>query len=420
MKKNRSIAILGAGISGVSSAYYLSKLGVFDEIILIDKLQPLSFTTSCSGENFREYWPQPMMNRFIGHSIDLMKAFSKDCDNCFNMKYSGYDFVTHKDNHSIFPLTDKDSGEIGDIQRLEDHELIQKTKPYLDDSVKAVEHINKAGSIEVYALGSMLLKLARQNGVKLLTEEVVELDRTASSQFKLSFESGASLETTDLLLASGPFIQQHAKSLGYELPIYNIKQRKFVFKDTKQIIPRDMPFTIYADSQYLQWNPDEEKLMNEYEEYHWLLEEFPAGLHIKPEGQDQIKMGWAYNQQKEQPQWDIFADDEFVSVVLKGASRFIPAISAYAVEIPTSVTHFAGYYTRTDDNLPVMGELEQGLYVSGAFAGYGTMAGCASGELMAEIITNQQTPEYLKYFSPDRFENATLMEEISQYPSGQL
>ena len=420
MKKNRSIAILGAGISGVSSACYLSKQGVFDEIIVIDKLQPLSFTTSCSGENFREYWPQPMMNTFIGHSIDLMKAFSKDCDNCFNMKYSGYDFVTHKDNHSIFPLTDKDSGEIGDIQRLEDHELIQKTKPYLDDSVKAVEHINKAGSIEVYALGSMLLKLARQNGVKLLTEEVVELDRTASSQFKLSFESGASLETTDLLLASGPFIQQHAKSLGYDLPIYNIKQRKFVFKDIKQIIPRDMPFTIYADSQYLQWNPDEEKLMNEHEEYHWLLEEFPAGLHIKPEGQDQIKMGWAYNQQQEQPQWDIFADDEFVSVVLKGASRFIPAISAYADEIPTSVTHFAGYYTRTDDNLPVMGELEQGLYVSGAFAGYGTMAGYASGELMAKIITKQQTPEYLKYFSPDRFENTALMEEISKCPSGQL
>jgi len=51
------IIILGAGITGVSSAYYLSKKGDFDEAILIDKLPPLAFTTSCSGENFREYWP---------------------------------------------------------------------------------------------------------------------------------------------------------------------------------------------------------------------------------------------------------------------------------------------------------------------------------------------------------------------------
>ncbi len=180
MNEKKTIAILGAGITGVSSAYYLSQQGGFGEIILIDKLPPLSFTTSCSGENFREYWPQPMMNQFIGHSIDLMKAFSQECDNCFNMKYSGYDFVTHKENHSIFPLEESDTGEVGDIQRLEDQTLIRINKPYLDSEVKAVEHINRAGSIEVYALGSMLLKLARQNGVKVLSEEVVGLEKLES------------------------------------------------------------------------------------------------------------------------------------------------------------------------------------------------------------------------------------------------
>ena len=46
------IAIIGAGIAGIAAAHYLSESGAQD-ILIVDKLQPLSLTTACSGENFR-------------------------------------------------------------------------------------------------------------------------------------------------------------------------------------------------------------------------------------------------------------------------------------------------------------------------------------------------------------------------------
>ncbi|MGC1513935.1 MAG: FAD-dependent oxidoreductase, partial [Maribacter sp.] len=72
MDKKSRIIICGAGIAGVASAYYLLKKEKGITVILIDKNQPLSFTTSKSGENFRDYWPQKPMRDFVSDSIHLM------------------------------------------------------------------------------------------------------------------------------------------------------------------------------------------------------------------------------------------------------------------------------------------------------------------------------------------------------------
>ena len=58
MQANNTIVICGSGIAGVATAYYLLQERKDIKVILIDKNQPLSFTTSKSGENFRDYWPQ--------------------------------------------------------------------------------------------------------------------------------------------------------------------------------------------------------------------------------------------------------------------------------------------------------------------------------------------------------------------------
>lgn len=413
MQNNNTIIIIGAGIAGVASAYYISQKFPDYQITVVDKLSPLSFTTSCSGENFREYWPQPYMNNFVSHSIDLMKDLSAVHPSLFELKYSGYDFVSHQQDHSIFPA----DAIKNEIDVLTNADVIQEKKPYLEASIKRVEHVYNAGYFEVYALGSLLIKLAKVNGVKFLQEEVIGIKHKKNHIVR--FKSETTMKAQKLILASGPFINNHANMLNHDLPIYNTKQRKFVFTDEKEIIPRDMPFTIYADNQYLDWSTEEKQLMADDPEYQWLLDEFPAGLHIKPEGRNQIKMGWAYNQKPEQPAWQEFEDNEFVNIVMKGAIRFIPELSAYE-DIPVPISHFTGNYTRTKDNLPVIGKLNDNLFIVGALAGYGTMSACAAGELITQYISGDKLPNYSQYFSPLRFDDELLMEEIECYPSGQL
>ncbi len=423
--ENANIAICGAGIAGIATACYIAVKYRQQQVVLIDKNQPMSLTTSKSGENFRDYWPQPCMTALTRHSVELMNVLADNTDDAFTMRYSGYDFVSESVGRDIFPADHLDDPGYSDsLSRTTGSDQIQAQHPYLSKSIQQRVHINKAGAIDVHALGSLMLSNAKKAGV-LVVQATVKSITSHGSGFTLglSGNQGAnSLTAEKLVLAPGPFINELAAMLGISLPVESILQRKFIIPDKQNIIPRDMPFTIFADPQHLQWDDEERQLIEESPEYAWLLDEFPAGLHIKPEGQGNIKLGWAYNRVPEAPKWETEDDFDFPNITLRGASRFIPALKAYVDEPPTPVVQFSGYYTRTPENLPLIGPLQkQGLFTVAALSGYGTMAACSAGELCADWMMGGDLPDYARYFHPGRYSDADLMAEINETGSdGQL
>ena len=70
---NRQIVIIGAGIIGLSTAYYLAKSQKIKDIVLIDRNNPMSLTSAAPDENYRNWWPQIEMFALINRSIDLME-----------------------------------------------------------------------------------------------------------------------------------------------------------------------------------------------------------------------------------------------------------------------------------------------------------------------------------------------------------
>jgi len=100
--KAAKIAICGAGIAGIASAYYLAVKYQQPGIVLIDRDQPMSFTTSKSGENYRDYWPDACMSSFIGHSIDLMRELAEQSGDRFDMREFDYDFVSQHADNELF------------------------------------------------------------------------------------------------------------------------------------------------------------------------------------------------------------------------------------------------------------------------------------------------------------------------------
>ena len=49
--KVKQVAIIGAGITGIVTAYYLSKHHNISDVVVIDAGQPMAFTSAQSGEN---------------------------------------------------------------------------------------------------------------------------------------------------------------------------------------------------------------------------------------------------------------------------------------------------------------------------------------------------------------------------------
>jgi glycine/D-amino acid oxidase-like deaminating enzyme len=419
MKKYEHV-VCGAGIVGLATAYYLAVKYREKNILLLDKLPPLSLTTSKSGENYRDYWPQTCMADFTSHSIDLMQALIDEHGDVFAMHSGGYDFVSEHTDRPIFPGACTDS-----LTLYDDASALREQFPWLGSQIRQVAHINRAGAFDVQALGTLLMKRARASGVEFLYGEVRAIGACSAGGFTLALAAGGektSVETDQLVLAAGPFVRELARMLDIELPVSTIRQHKFLMPDPLAVIPRDMPFTIFADPQYLDWDDSEREMINGDPDYTWLLDEFPAGLHIKPQGGGHVKLGWAYNREPESPHWQPDENADFPSVVLRGASRFIPGLRAYRDKMPTPLVQFSGYYTRTPENWPLIGPLElPGLYAAAALSGYGTMAACAAGELCADHMMGDCLPSYARQFHPNRYEDPEVLAEIAGLSSdGQL
>ena len=415
----KTTVICGAGIAGVATAHYLKKLGSEDRIILIDRSQPLSFTTAASGENFRDYWPQRCMQDFVGHSLDLIRALDDDYEMLFSFKQTGYEFVSEYAAGEMFRAEGSRSADDKAVVNY----LPGNTRSYLGTNIEQITQVVQAGSLNVHVMGQYLYSRARASGVETMLGTITGIE-TEDGVYRLDLLSAGeqeSLQANTLILAAGPFTRQLAGYLGMELPVQSYLQRKIVLNDPLSVIPRDMPFTIFADRQYLSWSADEQVAFQADPEFRWLTEEFPAGLHIKPESESQIKLGWAYNRNAAQPNFELYNDVSFPVVVMRGASRFIPGLAQYVENMPTPITQIAGYYTRTEENWPLIGRLKDNCYTVTALSGYGTMAGCAAGQLTAQWVLGEKIPWYGRYFEPMRYQNPELVAEMSSINSdGQL
>jgi glycine/D-amino acid oxidase-like deaminating enzyme len=165
-------------------------------------------------------------------------------------------------------------------------------------------------------------------------------------------------------------------------------------------------------------------MLDESEETRWLLGEFPAGVHGRPEGREDSSMAlmlWTYDIHPVEPVFPPRFDPRYPEIVLRGMSRMIPGLAAYFHRIPNLVVD-GGYYAKTRENRPLIGPLPlEGAYIIAALSGFGQMACSAAGELLAAHITGGRLPSYAPAFALERYEDPEYQRLLENWgESGQL
>ncbi|MDT8304892.1 MAG: FAD-dependent oxidoreductase, partial [Anaerolineae bacterium] len=95
-RSSADVVICGAGIAGISAAYYVAAKAGIGDVLLVDERAPLSLTSDKSTEAYRNWWPGPgdVMVRFMNRSIDLLEELALASGNRFLMNRRGYVFFT--------------------------------------------------------------------------------------------------------------------------------------------------------------------------------------------------------------------------------------------------------------------------------------------------------------------------------------
>ncbi|MCB0110405.1 MAG: FAD-binding oxidoreductase, partial [Caldilineaceae bacterium] len=337
MSHTTDVLIAGAGIAGIATAYYLTKQHGITNITVVDPHAPLSQTTAKSGENYRNWWPFPPLAAFTNRSIDLLETLAAATNNRFQMQRRGYLYVstqpeveafvgqirqsygwaadqirTHHGyaNSSYDPqLTDGYLGRPNGIDILTDRRLIRRWFPHLSEEITVAVHVRRAGALTVQLLGGYLWEEAKAAGARLVRGDVVAVQQDGAGITGVTVRTPGGeerIQSRVLVNAAGPFLPHVARLVGVDLPVHSVFQQKIAMIDPLGVLPRNAPFTIYLDSQQVAWHDEERAFWQSDPEYAWLLQPFPGGLHIRPEGSGDstwIKLGWAINQQAEDPIW---------------------------------------------------------------------------------------------------------------------
>lgn len=442
-RKETDVVVIGAGSIGISVAYHLKHVAPSQNVILLDRGQPMAFTSAQSGENYRNWWPHPIMKRFMDRSIELMEGLASETDNQIAITRRGYVLATRQasidayidelqacyDETSAKGLrfhhnadgagyqeavsADWSSAPDG-VDILGSTGLIRRVYPWLDQSVRNVIHIRRAGDLSGQQLGQIMLERFRAMGGKRKTCTVVGLSHCG--RFTVELDDESQIISDVLVNAAGPFVNGIAGLLDVRLPTRNVLQQKITFKDLQGAIPRQMPFTIDLDPQFLDWEVQERELILEDPDMAQFAAQMPGAVHCRPDGGDNgtwIKLGWAFNDETTEETFEPGFDDGFPEIVLRGAARLIPNLKAYYGRLPRGAVHYGGYYTMTEENWPLIGPMGvDGAFVAGAMSGFGTMAACAAGELCANWVLGRPLPDYASSLSLQRYDDEVLMNDL--------
>jgi glycine/D-amino acid oxidase-like deaminating enzyme len=450
------VVICGAGIAGISAAYFLSIRHGIHNVLLVDPLPPLTLTSDKSTECYRNWWPGPdnSMVAFMNRSIELMEILAQESGNIFHLNRRGYLYLTADPTGlSDFIQAARvpetlgagelriHKGQAGDpdycpTQRegfenmpdgadlLLDPGLIQTHFPYLSTAVLAALHVRKAGWFSAQQLGTYMLDSAREHGVQVMRAKVTGIVQENGSIQGVNLSDGSEIVTPNFVNAAGPYLQQVSRLMDMDLPVYCELHQKESFRDTLGVIPRDGPLLIWTDPQYLLWTEAERSALREDEQFAWLLDEFPAGAHTRPEGgadSNIALMLWEYKQRRMEPVFPPVLDDQYPEIALRGLATMLPGLQKYFNKLPRPLID-GGYYTKTPENRPLIGSLPiNGAFITGAYSGYGLMAACAGGELLAAQLTGSQLPAYAPAFSLARYSDPQYRLLLDQWGnSGQL
>jgi glycine/D-amino acid oxidase-like deaminating enzyme len=286
----------------------------------------------------------------------------------------------------------------------------------------------RCGWLSAQQLGMYMLERVKDRGGRLLIGKVadIRLSQNKISGVKVLVDSDYKLIHTERFVnAAGPYVQNIASMIGIDLPVFNELHGKISFTDTRKIVPRHVPLMIWSDPVKLPWSDEERDDLAGDDQTRWLVEEFPAGVHFRPEGlgpSPVLLILWTYEIEAQEPIWPPRFDDFYPEIVLRGLTRMVPGLAAYINRMGKPIVD-GGYYCKTQENRPLIGPLPvDGAYIIGALSGYGVMACSAAGELLANHITGDPLPDYANDFLIDRYQRPAYQQLLANWDSttGQL
>lgn len=363
------VIVVGAGIVGAWSAFWLSRAGF--QVVIIERLgRPAAATTGASAHSFRAQFADPENIWMMRQSIDLYASFSDTlgvADGAGDIAFTrgGYLFASTDENAPAAiaaRVAYQQSQGLDDVEALSSDEIVHRF-PWMDPAVTAASYRAGDGWIDGIRATELLIEAsgAAVHYDTELLELVVRSGRVQGVRTRHETMTGDAV-----VLAAGPF---SVTLTGEPLPLEMVRRHRLIL-DPRLEVPASAPMTVDADT----------------------------GAHWRPH-QGGALLAWARPEAAGPPLWPVSSDPGFPAMVLRdreGVGRLAPFWRDLAPKIAPAELHLrAAQYAITPDHMPIIGPASEteGLWIHTGYSGHGVMGSPVGGRLLADLMTGSEALE---------------------------
>ncbi len=365
--KSYDVVLVGGAMYGSSVAWFLSNNPDFDGSVLVVERDPTYEFTSTSHTNscIRQQFSREINVRISQFGAEFIKNFQQfmgDDPRVPEVVLQSYGYMYLADNEGfagILQDAQKMQAALGAGTKFMSRDEIARDYPFynLDDIVGANHNLIDEGYFDGNTLFDWWKRMARENGVEYVTNEVVAMTKNAGGTRvgSVTLASGEEISCGTVVNTSGPRAARTAAMAGIDIPVEPRKRYTFIFS-AEQPLDRDLPLTID-----------------------------PSGVHMRSDG--------AYYLAGCPPDDDLAVDyDDFVQDHSIWEEKVWPTIAHRVPQFEAIklINSWAGHYAfNTLDQNAILGphtKVENFIFVNG-FSGHGFQQSPAMGRGTAEHIT---------------------------------
>jgi heterotetrameric sarcosine oxidase beta subunit len=387
VKKTADIIIIGGGCMGASAAYYLSRSGI-KEIVLVERepLLGMGSTGRNAGGVRHQFSSEPNIKLSI-ESIRLFENFKQEI---------GYDIDFHQDGYLFLLSSERDLAgfrrnietqrKLGvDVEELSPVEA-QTLAPGLEvDGVLGATFCARDGIADPNGVTMGFAKAAQSQGVEICREtEVTGIKVTGGKVSQVETNRGV-ISTCAVINAAGPFAREIGKMAGIDVPVLPYRRHIFITEPVAHLQAQTVGPSINASK----LNFPQSRIM---------VIDFETTFYFHREGAGIL---FGMSDSEEPSSYNTSVKWEFLENVTRVAMKRLPCL------VEAGIAHaWAGLYEVTPDAMPIIGPANdvEGFYMIAGFSGHGFQHSPAAGRILADIIVRKAPADFdVAPFSFDRF-----------------
>ncbi len=379
MNERFDVVVVGAGITGASTAYHLMKRGGLS-VLLLEREAPAAGGTGKSAAIIRQHYSSPVLSRLTAESIEIFRAMPDELDSDGGYVASGWCFLLPADLRAGAEANIAMQREVGiDTRFLDAAEIPAHLPEIAMEGIDRVAYEVDGGYADpVTTTEAFVAGFRALGGTYRQRQPARRLLREGNRVTGIETDDERVAAGT-VVNAAGPWARALAEDAGLSLPLRAVREQ-----DTVWEVRSGRPLPTVSVSNAVD------------------------AIYFRPLGERRFVIGRGFpkDYQDVDPQnYKLTADEDFIAEVQARAEARFPAFAGM-----TLIGSYAALYDVTPDWYPFYGprsEVEG--YVDGSGgSGHGFKLGPAAGRALAGWIVDGRTDQDFQALSHDRVAEGRL------------